>query len=525
MRFRNVLATFVLVPLALTLLPPIHPAEAAAPANPVILLGVDGMEWSVIDDLSAKGQLPNISKLRKRGATAQLTTDYGAASPVVWTTIATGMNKEVHGITNFEVGTDDGNAPVSSTLRKVAAIWNMASVSKKRVMALGWWGSWPAEAINGRVATDRSVKPIDHRVHPPEWESAFAAELKGAARTEYPRDDDAGAEDRMVQHFLVSGVADNYDLICAYLHGTDLVSHKYWKYYRPDGFAAIDPDKKAKFADMIPGKYRAVDAVVGQIVAAMPPTTNLFIVSDHGFGALPEEFIKVSLEMDELLSKVGLETRANGKVDFAKSKVYSYGSAAFQMQKNIRFSFAGRDAGGTVTEATAGATRAEVTKVLAEVTYADGRPVFTVRDAKPGEVKKGADFVVEVSAKNPSTDLKFRGETLTGVVKTIVEHSGGHGWLPPGILIAAGPDIDPAADLKGIRIHDITPTILYGMGLPLAKDFAGKAWQNLYLPAFRTAHPVATIDTWGKAGPGTATKSAETDQEMLEQLRALGYIQ
>lgn len=520
MRFGTVLSAF-----SFALFLPLSPAMAAPPANPVIILGVDGMEWSVIDDLSAKGQLPNITKLRKKAASAQLITDYGAASPVVWTTIATGMNKEVHGITNFEVGTDDGNAPVSSTMRKVAALWNMASVSKKHVMALGWWGSWPAEDINGRVVTDRSVKPIDHRVFPADWEPTFAAELKAASRTEYPRDDDAGGEDRMVQHFLVAGIADKYDLICAYLHGTDLVSHKYWKYYRPTGFPPIDADKAAKFSDMIPGKYRAVDAVVGQVVAAMAPNTNLFIISDHGFGPLPEEFVKVSLEMDELLARVGLETRANGKVDFSESKVYTYGSAAFQMQKNIRFSMAGRDAGGTVTEATAAATRAEVTKVLAEVTYADGKPVFTVRDAKPNEMKKGADFMVDVGTHNPSTELKFRGESVTGVVKAIVEHSGGHGWLPPGILIAAGPDIDPAADLKGIRIHDITPTVLYGMGLPLAKDFAGKAWQTLYTASYRSAHAVTTIDSWGKAGPGTSTKSAETDQEMLEQLRSLGYIQ
>lgn len=500
-------------------------AQAATLANPVILIGVDGMEWSVIDDLAAKGQMPNITKLRARAATAKLATDYGAASPVVWTTVATGMNKEVHGITNFEVGTDTGNAPVSSTLRKVAAIWNMASVSKKRVLSLGWWGSWPAESVNGRVVTDRSVKAIEKRVHPADWEPTFVAELKAASRTEYPHDEEAGAEDRMVQHFLVAGLADKYDLTTAYLHGTDLVSHKYWKYYRPEGFGTIDPEKQAKYGDMVAEKYRAVDTLVGQVVAGMPANTNLFIVSDHGFGPLPEEFVKVPLEMDDLLVRLGLLAKTDGKVDFSKSKVYSYGSAPFQMQKNIRFSMAGRDAGGTVTEATAAATRAEVTKILAEVTYEGGKPVFKVRDANPPEVKKGADFIVEVGTDAPSQTLQFRGEAITGVVKTIVEHSGGHGWLPPGIFIASGPDIDPTADLTGIRIHDITPTLLYGMGLPIAKDFAGKSWQSLYTAAYQSAHPTKLIDSWGKAGPGTATKSKATDDAMLEQLRSLGYIE
>lgn len=501
------------------------PALAEAPANPIILIGVDGMEWSVIDDLSAKGQLPNITKLRKKAATARLATDYGAASPVVWTTIATGMNNDVHGITGFEVGTDDGSAPVSSSMRKVAAVWNMATVGKKRVMALGWWGSWPAEAVNGRVVTDRSHTAIDHRVYPAEWEPTFVADLKKASTTDYPSGDDAGGQDRMVEHFLLAGLADKYDLMCAYLHGTDLVSHKYWKYYRPDGFPALDAAKTAKYADMIPSKYRAVDSVIGKVVASMSPNTNLFVVSDHGFGPLPVEFVKVSLAMDELLARVGLEVRASGKVDFAKSKVYAYGSAAFQMRKFVRYSLAGRDAGGVVTAATMAATRAEVERVLAEVTYLDGSPAFAVRDAVPADVRKGADFIVEVQTRNPTTELKFRGETITGMVKAIVEHSGGHSGTPPGVFMASGPDIDPKADLTGIRIHDITPTLLFGAGLPVAKDFAGKPWQGLFVPAFRAAHPLQTIATWGKGGSGDATKSAETDEEMLEQLRALGYIQ
>lgn len=514
--------SLLLVPFLVLLAPR---AWSAAPANPIVLIGVDGLEWSVIDDLAAKGQMPHFTKLRARAATTKLATDYGAASPVVWTTVATGMNKEVHGITNFEVATEDGTVPVSSTLRKVAAIWNMVSVAQRKVLVLGWWGSWPAEAVNGRVVTDRGTKPVPDRVSPKEWEPTFLAELKSASRTEFPRDDDAGAEDRMVQHFLRKGVTEGYDLVCAYIHGTDLVSHKYWKFYRPEGFPPLDPAQKAAFADTIPAKYRAFDTVLGQVVAAMPANTNLFVVSDHGFGPLPEEFVKVSVDLDELFVRVGLEKRVGNRVDFAGSKVYNHGSAAFQMQKNVRFAMAGRDAGGTVTSATAPAVRAEVAKVLAEVTYTSGKPVFALRDAKPNEAQKGADFVLDVLPAGPSLDLKFRGQTLTGVVKAVVEHSGGHGWLPPGVFLAAGPDIDPKATLTGIRIHDITPTLLYGMGLPIAQDFAGKAWENLFTPAFRTAHSRQSIASYGKAGPGTATKSEETDTEMLEQLRALGYIQ
>jgi predicted AlkP superfamily phosphohydrolase/phosphomutase len=504
-----------------------QPGHAAEPnPNPFFLIGVDGMEWSVVDDLSAKGQLPNIKAFRARAATAKLATDYGANSPIVWTTVATGMNKEVHGITNFDVATDTGTAPVSSSMRKVPAIWNMVSLFNRKVMMLGWWGSWPAETVNGVIVTDRAHRSVENRVSPASFESTFAADLAkiNADRSLFPLDEDSGAEDRIMSWYAVNNANAGYNLILTYIHGTDLVSHKYWKYYRPDGFSGVDEAKKAKYQDIIPGKYRAVDGFLGKLVAAAPKNANIIIISDHGFGPLPEEFIKVSLELDPLLVHLGLLTRSGSIVDFSKTKVYNYETAGFQMQKMVRFAMAGRENGGTVTPETQGAVRQEVTEKLAKVTYEDGSPVFSVRDAKPYEQKKGADFVIEVLTHGASMKLLYQGQVFTDVVKTIVEHSGGHGWLPPGVFLAAGPDIDPKVNLEGIRIHDITPTVLYGMGLPIAQDFNGKAWTSLYSSSFQKAHPTLTIPSYGQLGTGKPTENTETDQEMLEQLRALGYI-
>lgn len=507
------------------LLLPSSQAADSPPANPVVLLGVDGMEWSVIDDLAARGQLPNLSALRARAVTARLATDYGAASPIVWTTVATGVNKEVHGITGFEVGTATGTVPVSSTIRKAAALWNMVSWSKRKVLALGWWGSWPAEEVNGKVVTDRSAKSITRRVHPPEWESEFLRELRGASRAQFPQEGDAGAEDRMVQHFLIAGLAQPADLTLAYFHGTDIVSHKYWKYYRPEGFKSVDPERLAQFSDKIPEKYRAVDAVIGQVLRALGDRGNLIVVSDHGFAPLAQETVRVQLDMELLLDRVGLTTGTGSAVDFARSVVYCHGSAPFQASKNLRFAMRDREPGGTVTPETAAAVRARVTDTLALVTYADGAPVFTVRDAHPGARRKGADFVVDVATTRASLQLRYRNQPLDGVVRMIVEHSGGHSNLPPGVFLAAGPDIDRTADLTGIRIHDITPTVLFGMGLPLAEDFAGRAWENLYTAAFRARHPRRTVATWGGGTGTTATDAGTTDVEMLEELRSLGYIE
>ncbi len=495
----------------------VAPAAAAKPA-PVVFVGVDGMEWSVIEALQTAGKMPNLKALRERGVSAKLATDYEAASPIVWTTVATGTNKEVHGITGFTVTTPTGDAPVSSTMRKVPAIWNMVGRYDRRALVLGWWGSWPAEDIHGVVISDRAAKPVEKGVSPAAYAPLFAKELvqANADRTLFPLDVEAGAEDRMVTWFYEQYAKRNFDVTLGYLHGIDLVSHKYWKYWEPAAFKDVDPALLAEHADQVPGKYRAIDAAIGRIVKAAPPNANVIVISDHGFGPLPEEFYRVSLDLDTVFAELGVVTRVGTGVDLAASKVYCK-SPYFATSKSVHF-------GTNVAEAQKAAVRAEVVAALTTVSYEKGEPVFTVRDAKPYEIKQGADFVVETLTAGATKALIIGGMTKLGAIKDLVHHSGGHAWLPPGVFIAAGPDIDPKADLSGIRIHDIAPTLLVGMGLPIADDFPGKAFTDLFTAEFRAAWPVQRIPTYGTMSDPGAT-SSQVDTEMVEQLRSLGYIQ
>ena len=71
---------------------------------------------------------------------------------------------------------------------------------------------------------------------------------------------------------------------------------------------------------------------------------------------------------------------------------------------------------------------------------------------------------------------------------------------------------------------DIPPTVLYAIGLPVAEDFAGRARTEIFAETYRCAHPLRTIPTWGKPVEGENRASA-VDEELVDQLRALGYIE
>ncbi|HEV8579727.1 MAG TPA: alkaline phosphatase family protein [Thermoanaerobaculia bacterium] len=491
--------------------------------TPLLIIGIDGGEWKVIRRLWSEGELPNLKKIADRGATATLRTAYNS-SPVIWTTIATGVTPPVHGITDFVVATPQGDVPISSAVRKVPALWNMLSRAGRRVAVLGWWGSWPAEEINGVVLSDRALLDLDARVSPVSYLPHFLAELRRAeADPGLFFNDDAQRRDRVMARCAARLVREGYDLVLLYFRSPDIVSHNEWKYFEPEKFAAVDPRELAKRRDRIPRIYEAVDREIGRILAAAPPETNVLVLSDHGFHAAPHEDVKALIDMDAVLERLGYLARRDGVVDFSRTRVYTYGTPDFRRGKMLRFAAAGREPGGSVRPEEREALRRRLEADLAKVTNDYGEPIFLVREVRPRRGEEG-DFVAAVRLGRMTPTVRIEGRPFPEAIRGLGRISGTHGPSTDGVFLASGPDIDPAAHLEGIHVHDIAPTILYGLGLPVAEDFAGKPRMDLFNAEFRRTHPLRTIRTWGKRQEGGAARTSRADAELLNELRALGYI-
>lgn len=76
------------------------PARAAAKGR-VVILGFDGIDPRILDDMMAAGGAPNFARLREQGVAATLRTTNPPQSPVAWTSFATCKNPGGHGIYDF----------------------------------------------------------------------------------------------------------------------------------------------------------------------------------------------------------------------------------------------------------------------------------------------------------------------------------------------------------------------------------------------------------------------------------------
>jgi hypothetical protein len=72
-----------------------------APPRKVVVVGIDGAEWTVLERLRAAGRVPTLDRLATEGASGPLGSLQPTRSPALWTTVATGMPASRHGIENF----------------------------------------------------------------------------------------------------------------------------------------------------------------------------------------------------------------------------------------------------------------------------------------------------------------------------------------------------------------------------------------------------------------------------------------
>lgn len=101
---------------------------------------------------------------------------------------------------------------------------------------------------------------------------------------------------------------------------------------------------------------------------------------------------------------------------------------------------------------------------------------------------------------------------------------------PTGVLALWGKDVAAGVELTDASVLDITPTLLALCGMPVADDMDGRVLTEAINVDFLRSHPVRTIETYEPEGGSSDEDGREPiespiDDEVREQLRALGYIE
>ncbi|WP_240907283.1 alkaline phosphatase family protein [Paludisphaera rhizosphaerae] len=74
---------------------------SSQPLRKVVVVGLDGLEPTIVEAMLARGELPNFARLSGDGPVARVATTAPAQTPVAWSTFATGVDPGGHGVFDF----------------------------------------------------------------------------------------------------------------------------------------------------------------------------------------------------------------------------------------------------------------------------------------------------------------------------------------------------------------------------------------------------------------------------------------
>ena len=283
----------------------------------LLIVGLDGATWDVMQPLAAAGKLPNIARLMANGAWGPLESTIPPLTPSGWTSFMTGANPGKHGLYDFIECEPDGYGMhyTNAGTRRVESLWRILNrhALSAGVINVPW--TYPPEPIDGYMISGLDTPDAASAfVHPPELKQDIAA-LEGGWPMDprhlgYMHTDERRQEvlDQIIENEARrTRIAKRLmrerptDVVAIVFTATDTVQHYFW-HYADRSHHLHDPAGAARFGAAIERVYCEMDRNIGELLAAVSADTRVVLASDHGAGKSPE----YSICLNQFLAQIGV---------------------------------------------------------------------------------------------------------------------------------------------------------------------------------------------------------------------------
>ena len=528
----------------------------------VMILGLDGATFKVIDPLIAAGELPGLASIMSGGHRSVLRSTIPPLTPAAWSTMTTGTNPGKHGIFGFLraniaerqvriVTSDDVGIP---------SVWEVLSAEDIRVGCFSFPWTYPPKPVNGFMIAGLNSPKFDERMfYPPELHDKLVSAL-GSFSMRTPQVKHGVYELKTLEEeigkwgAMSSWLMDEYrpDVFGVVFSQTDWIQHYFW------GVKDVKCDTGDTIHDIIAHTYKIVDEQVQTLLDRhMGPDTVVLVVSDHGGTG-----IRSGIELNEWFKKIGLLVPA-------KKQETSGVRSIFRMQKAVT-SVLPRWLLDRLAPLTAGTRRGVwFSHLLNSVDWESTRAICigeygaVLLQGDDKQVQETTDIIKKeaLNLRDPETgepvlgDIFTREEIYHGDMMQLAPHlwiqprdyqyliltdwkspnplisfepgkifaesffAGGHDMN--GVFMAKGRHLEGTDKLQTADLADVAPTILGLVGIEAPPYIDGQA---LVRAADQSELRKAQIQASGPQQGDEYAYTREEEEAVAERLQDLGYL-
>jgi predicted AlkP superfamily phosphohydrolase/phosphomutase len=265
----------------------------------LITLGVDSLDWKLVNAWAAEGRLPVLRDLL-RGSHALILGESNRALPgAVWTNIATGCSAAVHGYEHEEqlrVGSYQSER-IDASRVAAAPFYKMLSEAGVRCAVVDFPVDYPIEEFNGIQVVDWATefKLWHFETRPKRLAAQLEPKYGHHPLTHYPGTDSSLPGLLTLKRKLTQGIEVKrrfaVDLIQQREHEfiffgfSELhkAGHFLWRFHdrsHPD-FTEAEPE----LVDSLRALYEDMDRALGSVLEQLDPGDDLILVTDRGMYA------------------------------------------------------------------------------------------------------------------------------------------------------------------------------------------------------------------------------------------------
>ena len=290
------------------------PSPAAARER-LLVVGLDGASFDVLEPLIAAGRLPYLAGLLASGQSGPLPSTVPPMSFPAWSSFLTGLEPGQHGIFDFTQKRAGAYQLefLNATHRSGASLLARASRAGRRVLSLGVPATYPPEPVDGLVvagfdapvssATDpRSASDpalyraiaeragpwkrpdLDESARDPRFHERAVETLLGRIETK------TGFACEALRQLAASGAPDLAIVVFA---ESDTVAHHYWRDHDPHS-PRHDPTASDARKQAITAVYERLDAACRELHHAFGADARCVVLSDHGCGGASRHVVHLN---------------------------------------------------------------------------------------------------------------------------------------------------------------------------------------------------------------------------------------
>ncbi len=279
-----------------------------------LLVGLDGFDHAVFRTLAASGRLPRLSGIEGLGAAGVLASPPPSSTIPSWTTILTGVNPGRHGMCDFTRREGYGVRLATTSDREVPNVFEILSTLGRRVVAVGFPGTFPPVEVDGVVLAGWDSPAAVRGRREGCWPGALHDDLVKRFGLDYlPFDvidqyragvdagpgwyreacsrlvETAGRRTELAMYLADERAGGPVDLLAVHFPEPDTAGHHFWHLHdlnSPRSPAWLDgfvDGRSGRVADPLAEIYESVDRAVGELVDRFHPAA-IVVASDHGMG-------------------------------------------------------------------------------------------------------------------------------------------------------------------------------------------------------------------------------------------------